>query len=50
MVNNTPQLLTLGSIDDIYSYYISSHGYYLVEFTSLPYNLKNIITTDGQVL
>ena len=42
MLNNRMKLISVVSIDEIDADDKNSHSYYLVEFTSSPYNIQNI--------
>lgn len=50
MVKSISQLILVVSIGEIYADYKISYGYYLVEFTSLPFTLQENMTIDGKVL
>ena len=49
-VNNPAQTIKVGSIGAIYADNKHSHGYYMVEFSSSPYTLKENKNIDGQVI
>ena len=50
MVQNTAKNIQFGSIGAIDVYDKHTHGYYMVEFTSLPYTLQENKTIDGQII
>ena len=50
MVNKTSQTIQVGSIYAVDAGNRHSHGYYMVEFTSLTYNLQEDKSIDGKVI
>ena len=49
-VNNTAQTIKVGSIGAIYADSKFSHGYYMLKFLYLTYNLQENKTIDGKVV
>ena len=49
-MNKIAQTIQVGSISDIDDDSIHSNGYYMVEFSSSPYKLRENKAIDGQVI
>ena len=49
-VNNTSQTIQVGSVGYLDADNRNSHGYYIVQFLSLPYNHQENKTIDGKVI
>ena len=43
-------IITEGKYGDIYANYYSCHSYYIIKFSSYPYNLQADLSIDGKVI